>query len=111
MENTPVNNTKNGKLLAIIAHFWVIGTLISWVLNLKKKNDFTSFYTRQMIGWHLLAFLNGWLILKFFGGFIKWILGSILVIFWLISIFGAISEKRKLIPFFGDKFQEWFRSL
>lgn len=111
MEVLPSNNAKDGKLLAIIAHFWVIGLLVAWVLNLKKNNSFTSFYTRQMIGWHLLAFLNGWLIYSFFGGFIKWILGVVLVIFWLMSLLGALTTKLRLIPFFGEKFQEWFRSL
>ncbi|TYP96739.1 hypothetical protein C7447_10638 [Tenacibaculum adriaticum] len=108
MEN---QTAKEGQLLAIISHFWIIGTLISWLLNLKKQNSFTSFYIRQMIGWHLLLFLNGWLIYNFFGGFIKWILGGILAIFWLMSIFGAITEKERLIPFFGEYFQNFFRSL
>ncbi|MFD0992062.1 hypothetical protein [Tenacibaculum geojense] len=107
MENT----ASDGKMLAIISHFWVIGTLISWVLNLSKKNTFTAFYNRQMIGWHLLTFLNGWLIYNYLGGFIKWILGVILFIFWIISLFGAITGKEKLIPVFGTYFQNFFRSL
>lgn len=102
---------KDGKLLAIISHFWILGTIIAWFLNLKKQNTFTSFYVRQMIGWHLLAFLNGWLIYNFFGGFIKWILGVILFFFWLISIIGAFSGSKKFIPAFGPYFQNIFKSL
>ena len=108
MEN---QTAKEGKLLATISHFWVIGTLISWFLNLKKQNSFTSFYNRQMIGWHLLFFINGWVVYSFFGGFIGWITSAILVVFWLMSFFGAISKRKRLIPFFGDYFQNLFRSL
>ncbi len=102
---------KEGKTLAIIAHFWVFGTLISWFLNLKDQNSFTNFYVRQMIGWHLLVFLNGWLIYNFLGGFIKWVLGVILVFFWFMSLLGALSSRERLTPVFGTYFQDWFKSL
>lgn len=113
MERLPANNdVKDGKLLAVIAHFWLIGTVVAWVLNLKKNNSFTSFYVRQMIGWHLLTFLNGFIVLKILRiGFLKWILGVILFIFLLMSFFSAFSGKKSLTPFFGEKFQEWFKSL
>lgn len=112
MEVLPSNDVKDGKILAIISHFWVIGLLISWVLNLKKNNTFTSFYTRQMIGWNLLTFLNTFIILKVLRfDFLKWIFGIILLIFWFISLFGAISGEKKLMPYIGEKIQDFFRSL
>ena len=51
MENTSVNE---GKTAAIISHFWVVGLIIAFVMNNSKKNYFTSFYIRQMIGLNLL---------------------------------------------------------
>ena len=50
---------KDGKLAAIICHFWIVGLVIGFVMNLNKKNYFTSFYLRQMIGMNLAQFLNG----------------------------------------------------
>lgn len=100
---------KEGKLFAVVSHFWLIGLVIAWVLNLKKQNTFTNFYVRQMLGFNLLLFLEGGL--AFLGGFIKWVLGVVLFVFWLISVFGAITGEKKLIPFFGPYFQDWFKSL
>ncbi|MCH2033538.1 MAG: hypothetical protein MK202_08480 [Tenacibaculum sp.] len=106
-----LTSVEEGKTLALISHFWFIGTVIAWILNLKKQNEFTRFYVRQMLGWDLLAFLNGWLIYSFLGGFIKWIIGVILVLFWIISFIGCLSGDKKLIPVFGEHFQDWFKSL
>ena len=100
-----------GRILAVISHLWGFGLLISWIVNLNVKNNFVSFYNRQMLGWHILAFLNGWLIYAILGGFIKWILGGALLIFWVMSIIGAFTKTETLIPFFGSYFQKIFRSL
>lgn len=102
---------QEGRLLAIVAHFFAIGILASWVLNLQKENSFVSFYNRQMIGWHVLMFLNGGLIHFFLGGFIKFIIWGVLIFLWITSLFGAMKEKKVLIPFFGPYFQKIFRSL
>ena len=103
--------SNKGRLLAVICHLWGIGLLISWIVNLNLKNNFVSFYNRQILGWHVLAFFNGWLIYAVLGGFIKWILGGVLVLFWIISIIGAFSKTKTLMPIFGGYFQKIFRSL
>jgi len=103
--------TSAGKILALIAHFPVLGTVIAWLINLDKKNDFISFYVRQMIGYQILTFLIEGIILSTFGWFIAKILGFVLFIFWLLSLFGAFSGELKLMPIFGSYFQKIFRSL
>lgn len=108
MNNQTVND---GKTSAIISHFWILGTIIAFFLNLNSKNSFASFYIRQMIGLHLLSFLNGWLVYKYLGGFIGWGIGVVLFIFWIISILGAFGGEKKLLPVFGEHFQNWFKSL
>lgn len=108
MENLTV---KEGKLLAIVSHFWLLGTIIAWVLNLKKQNGYTNFYVRQMLGLNILFFLNSAIVFYMLGGFVRWIFSIVLIVFWFISILGAISDEKKLIPFFGEHFQDWFKSL
>lgn len=102
--------TKDGKILAIIAHFPVLGTLIAWVLNLTKKNEFISFYTRQMIGYQVLTCLIEGVVSRI-SGFIAWGFGIALFIFWIISLFGVFNDKLKLMPIVGPYFQKIFRSL
>lgn len=102
---------KDGKLLAILSHFWILGTIIAWILNLSKKNEYAAFYIRQMIGLQVLGFLVEGIIVYILGGFIAKILGIALFVLWLISLFGAFSDKLKLIPVVGAYFQKIFRSL
>lgn len=101
---------KDGKFLAILSHFWIVGTLIAWVLNLKKKNEFAGFYIRQMIGFQILGFVIE-AVVAGISGTIASILGFVLFIFWILSLFGAFSDKLKPMPVIGEYFQKIFRSL
>ena len=47
MENTSVSE---GKTAAIIAYLTIFGTIVAYIMNRSKKNYFTSFHIRQMIG-------------------------------------------------------------
>lgn len=108
MENHSVNQ---GKTAAIISHFWIIGLIIAFVMNLNKKNYFTSFYIRQTIGLNLIQFINGAIIYKYIGdtpGKIIWIL---LIIAWVISLVSAIKGEEKELPYVGAYFQKWFNGI
>jgi len=112
MERININNEETiseGKIAAIISHFWIIGLVIAFVMNLNKKNTFTSFYVRQMIGLNLAQFLNGVFIYKFLGTTASWIVGAFLFVGWLISLFGSFKGEEKLIPYIGEYFQKWFQ--
>ena len=102
---------KDGKLLALLSHFWVIGTIAAWVLNLSKKNEFSAFYIRQMIGFQLLTFIVEGIVVSILGSFIAKVIGLFLFIFWVMSLFGSLSDKLKLMPVVGSYFQKIFRSL
>ena len=111
MERININTEKtisNGKIPAIISHFWIIGIIIAFALNLNEKNTFTSFYIRQMIGLNLVQLLNGVLIYKSLGATASWIVGVFLFIGWIISLFGSFKGEEKLIPYIGEYFQKWF---
>ncbi|MDD7916012.1 hypothetical protein [Polaribacter ponticola] len=107
MINQSVNE---GKTAAIISHFWIIGLIIAFIMNMSKKNYFSSFYIRQMIGLNALQFLNGWIVYKFLGGTAGWIVGVLLFVLWIISLFGAIKSEEKLVPVVGEQFQNWFKN-
>ena len=105
------NNANEGKIAAVISHFWIIGLIIAFALNVNKKNYFASFYIRQMIGLNLFQFLNGVIIYEYVGSTAGWIVGVLLFIGWLISLIGAIKGEEKLVPYVGDNFQEWFKGI
>jgi|TARA_R100000789_G_scaffold74618_1_gene70262 uncharacterized membrane protein len=105
------NNASEGKIAAVISHFWIIGLIIAFALNVNKKNYFASFYIRQMIGLNLFQFLNGVIIYEYVGSTAGWIVGVLLFIGWLISLIGAIKGEEKLVPYVGDNFQEWFKGI
>lgn len=102
---------EQGKTNAIISHFTIIGTVIAFVLNNNTKNSFTSFYVRQMIGLHILSIINTSFIYKFLGSIPSFGVWFILVAFWFVSFMGATQGTQKLVPFLGDKFQDWFKAL
>lgn len=108
MENTSVSE---GKTAAIISHFWIVGLVIAFVMNINKKNYFASFYIRQMIGLNIIQFLNGAIILKFFGSSASYIIGALTFILWIISLIGAFKGVEKEVPVVGEHFQNWFRAI
>tara|TARA_B100000809_G_C15005098_1_gene482928 strand:- start:681 stop:1007 length:327 start_codon:yes stop_codon:yes gene_type:complete len=108
MENHTVNE---GKTAAIVSHFWIIGLIIAFVMNLNKKNFFTSFYIRQMIGLNLIQFINRAVIFKYLGETAGWIVGAFLIIFWFMSLFSAVKGEEKELPYVGAYFQKWFNGI
>ncbi len=114
MERLDSNNNPGvdeGKKTAIISHFWIIGLVIAFIMNMNKKNYFASFYIRQMIGLNLLQFLNGAIIYKYFGSTLGWIIGVMIFILWVISLISAIQGEEKEVPVVGEHFQNWFRGV
>lgn len=99
---------KEGRTIAIISHFLIVGLVISYVLNLNKNNYFASFYIRQMIGFNLMYFIYGTFLYSFLGGWLVWIAFFAL---WLMSLISSIKCEEKEFPVIGSYFQDWFRSI
>lgn len=108
MENTSVSE---GKTAAIIAYLTIIGTVIAFIMNSNKKNYFTSFHIRQMIGIVLLGFINKYIIYDFLGSRIGWVVGVLIFVLWIIGFIGAIKGEEKEVPVVGEHFQNWFRNI
>lgn len=94
-----------GKSRAIVAHITWIGWIIALIQNGgDKKDEFASFYIRQMLGLLILNFLAA-----------IPILGIIILIanfvFWIMSISAASKGVKKPTPIVGEMFQNWFKNL
>lgn len=97
-------NYNTNKTWAIISYFTFIGLIVAIIMNLEKRNPFTSFHIRQMLGLILMllvsniteAYINSWL------GTVLWI---VTLVCWLYGLFTAIQGQTKPLPVLGDKFQ------
>lgn len=108
MENHTINE---GKTASIISCFWVRRLIIAFIMNTSKKNSFTSFHIRQMIGLSIASVLNGWVIYEFLGATAGAFVGFILFILWVIGLIGAIKGEEKMVPVIGEQFQNWFKNI
>lgn len=95
----------SSKTVAIIAHITIVGWVIAVILNLNEKSDFVSFYLRQLLGLFLLGAIGSMLpVLKLF-------VPIVVLILVILSLVGAIKEKKEITPFIGQYFQQWFAGL
>ncbi|SDR82492.1 hypothetical protein SAMN05216503_1061 [Polaribacter sp. KT25b] len=108
MENYTV---KEGKTAAIISYFTILGTIIAFFMNSNKKNSFTSFHIRQMIGIFLLSMINKYIIYDFLGNTVGYVVFLFIVVLWVIGFIGVLKGEEKLVPFVGQQFQTWFQNI
>jgi len=95
----------DGRTKAIVAHITIVGWIIALIINSNDKDEFASFYIRQLLGLYLAGF-----ILSIIPG-IGWILALVVFVFWILSLLGAIQNEKKEVPVAGNYFQEWFSGL
>ncbi len=95
----------DGKTKAIVAHITIIGWIIALVINSSEKDEFASYYIRQLLGIYLLG-----LVLTFIP-ILGWIASIVVLVFWILSLVGAIQGEKKETPWLGKYFQEWFKAL
>lgn len=107
MENQTI---KNGKTIAIISYLTYIGSIIAFILNNDKKNEFAAFHLRQAIGLGIIYLLVEILTAFSFHGILKSAFYLFLLILWFIGFISAIKGEYKKVPFFGDAFQKWFKN-
>lgn len=96
----------DSKTKALVAHATIIGWLIALLANQKeKKDEFASFYIRQVLGLNLLLLLS---ILVPTVGWVIWVFS---VLLWVLSLIGAAAREEKKSPLVGGFFQTWFKFL
>ncbi|MEL6720030.1 MAG: hypothetical protein AAFO82_22440 [Bacteroidota bacterium] len=98
------------KTIAIISYITIIGWIIALVLNNRDRSSLGNFHIRQALGIHLM-FLVARMIPFVAGGAISTFLFFATLILFIIGILDAVGEKEKPLPFVGEKFQEWFKTV
>lgn len=95
----------DGKTKAIVAHITWIGWIIALVVNSNQKDEITSFYIRQLLGIYLFSLVIAFVpVINFIG----WIAA---LVFWILSLIGAINGEMKETPIVGKYFQDWFKGI
>lgn len=95
----------DGKTKAIVAHIYWVGWVIALILNSSEKDEITSFYLRQLLGLFLFSVVVSLIPVV---NIVGWI---ITLVFWVISLVGAINGEMKEIPWVGSYFQDWFKGI
>lgn len=100
----------DGKTMAIVSHITFVGLIIAIIMNGDKKNRFTAFYNRQMLGLIIILFIAQ-ITDKYINGTLGYVLWLISAISWLYSFICILQSKVKALPYVGEKFQEWFANI
>lgn len=108
MEKSEIDD---GKALAIVAYLYIFGALIAIVMNLEKKNAFTSFHGRQGLGLTLTSMAVGWVISQLDSVMVSISFWVFFAVLYLYGIFGAVSGKTNEVPILGPLYQKWFKNL
>lgn len=109
---TPPPNQDQGKTIAIIAHFTLIGWIVALVMHGSNKTSIGAYFIRQMLG--LICCQFAMIILVFIpivGWILYPILGITLFVFWIMSLINAINAVEKPVPLLGEQFNQWFKSV
>ena len=104
-------NINNGKTIAIISYITWIGTLIAFIMNNDKRNQFAAFHIRQMIGLSIFSLVNTFILGAYTSNLITSLVSTCLFVLWIIGLLGAAKGEKKSVPLVGDLFQDWFKRI
>jgi len=116
-QNTYLGSPENPKTAAVVCYITIVGWLLSYFMLYKsRKNDYSLFHLKQALMLHILFFVfNLIAVIGFWFNRIIMLIGQIgslvLIIFWLIGMWYAINEKRKLMPLIGSPAENIFNFL
>lgn len=103
---------EEAKKVAVISYLTIFGLIIAFVMNKDKKFEFAAYHIRQSVG---LVVSGLALTVVGFIPILGWIINSVgifvLIYLWVMGLMNAINEREKPVPFLGEKFEEWFKSL
>lgn len=101
---------EEGKTLAIVSYFTFVGLIIAIIMNLEKKNSFTAFHIRQMLGLIIMLIFSN-LVEKYVNSWLGTAFWVITFVSWLYSLYWVLKGKDELVPGLGPIFQDWFKNL
>ena len=110
----PASSGMDGKTIAIISYFTLIGWIIAFVLYSSNKSKLAIYHIRQSLAliilWAvcyairvvlLFAPFAGWIIYRLW-----WVLMIGLLVLWIMGLISAINGEEKPVPVIGNKAQE-----
>jgi uncharacterized membrane protein len=101
-----------GKTIAIIAYITIIGFVVALVMNSSKKYPLASYHIRQVLGLLLTGLAVGMVgIIPILGWIINLVAIFFLLYMWIMGLINAVNGREKPLPFLGEKYAEWFKSL
>ncbi len=104
--------TDEGKTIAIIAYITIIGFVVALVMNSNKKHPFASYHIRQVLGLLLTGLALGMVgVIPVLGWIINLVAVFFLLYMWIMGLINAVNGREKPLPFLGEKYAEWFKSL
>ena len=112
IETKETTESGEGKTIATIAYFTIIGLVIAFIMNNDKKDDFASYHIKQSLGLAVTGIalgmigmipILGWLI-SIFGVFV-------MLYMWIMGLLNAINHAKKPVPILGTKYEEWFKNI
>lgn len=101
---------EEGKTLAIVSYFTFVGLIIAIIMNLEKKNPFTTYHVRQMLGLIIMLIFSN-LVEKYVNSWLGTAFWGITFISWIYGLYCAIRGKDEPIPVIGLIFQDWFKNI
>jgi len=112
----PATSGMDGKTIAIISYFSVVGWIIAYVLYTSNKSQIAIYHLRQSLALILcgIACYIVFIILLFiipFISFFIWILGIGLLILWIMGFISAVNGQEKPIPVIGPIAQNMFSGI
>ncbi|CDF79448.1 conserved hypothetical protein, Tic20-like famil y [Formosa agariphila KMM 3901] len=106
-----INQTvQEGKTLAIVCYLTFIGLIIAVIMNLEKRNPFTTFHIRQMLGLLIMLLVSN-LIEEYLNSWVGTLCWMATAFCWFYAFFHVIKGEAKLVPYVGEHFQEWFKNV
>ena len=114
--SAPASSGIDGKTIAIISYFSVVGWIIAYVLFSSNKSQMAAYHLRQSLALILggIACYIIFIILLFiipFISFFIWILGVVLLVLWIMGLVSAINGQEKPIPVIGPMAQQIFAGI
>jgi uncharacterized membrane protein len=101
---------EEGKTLAIVSYFTFVGLIIAIIMNLEKKNPFTTFHIRQMLGLIIMLIFSN-LVEKYVNSWLGTTFWVFTFVSWLYGLYWALKGKDESVPILGPIFQEWFKNI
>ncbi|MGJ8593608.1 MAG: DUF4870 domain-containing protein [Aquaticitalea sp.] len=101
---------EEGKTLAIVSYFTFVGLIIAIIMNIEKKNPFTAFHIRQMLGLIIMLIFSN-LAEKYVNSWLGTAFWTVTFVSWIYCLYYVLKGQTETVPVLGPIFQDWFKNI